>query len=123
MFGAEKLAEYSGPDGKSVIWAMLKLGESRVLVADAVGFAPATRSNIFVYVRDVDSTVDRAKARGAKVVTPPSDMFWGDRWAIVEDSDGNPYQIATHIEDVTPQEIGERNEACGNARVSDRKLA
>ncbi|MBX3191536.1 MAG: VOC family protein [Labilithrix sp.] len=117
-FGGEKIAEYPGPDGKGVMWAMVKVGDSRILLADASGFATPTRANIFVYVPDVDAALGRARERGAKILQPAADMFWGDRWALVEDPDGNHYQIATHIEDLTPAEIGQRMKGAAQAAAS-----
>jgi uncharacterized glyoxalase superfamily protein PhnB len=108
VFGGEKLAEYPGPDGKSIMWAVVKVGESRILLADASPRAKATTANLFVYVPDVDGTVAKAKDRGATELSPAADMFWGDRWALLADADGNQWQVATHVEDLTPAEIGER---------------
>ena len=107
-FGAETPhPPMKGPDGK-IMHAHLRIGDSVVFVAEAGGFAKPTSSNTFVYVPDVDAVFKKAVAAGAKAVAPPSDMFWGDRWSMVEDPFGNVWQIATHVEDVSPEEMMKR---------------
>jgi len=107
-FGAElPQPPMKGPDG-GIMHAHLRIGDSVLFASEAGGFAKPTRSNMFLYVPDVDNAVAKATAAGAKILAPPADMFWGDRWAMVEDGFGNVWQIATHIEDVSPSEIKER---------------
>jgi uncharacterized glyoxalase superfamily protein PhnB len=60
---------------------------------------------IHLYVTDVDATVERAVAAGAKVTMPVDDMFWGDRYGRIEDPFGHLWSIATHTRDLSPQEI------------------
>ncbi|MBL8610010.1 MAG: VOC family protein [Myxococcales bacterium] len=107
VFGAEKLAEYPNADG-SVMFAVVKIGDSKLFLSDAGGFAQATKGNVFVYVPDVDAAVGKLAACGGKVLAPPSDMFWGDRWALVEDPSGNQWQIATHLQDLSVEEVRSR---------------
>ena len=67
-----------------------------------------TTTNIFLYVENVDSLFNQAVQAGAEADMPPSDMFWGDRYAKLTDPFGHAWSIATHIEDVAPQEMERR---------------
>lgn len=107
-FGAETLHVMPGPGGKGIMHGAVRLGDSTIFVADPFGMAKATTANLFVYVPDVDATFARARAAGAKELAPVMDMFWGDRWCLVEDPFGNQWQIATHKEDVAPDEMMRR---------------
>ena len=107
-FGAETLHSMPGPDGKGVMHAAVRLGDCTLFVSDAGGFAKPTAANLFVYVADVDAAYKRATDAGAKPIVPVSDMFWGDRWGMVEDPSGNRWQLATHVEDVPPGEMAAR---------------
>lgn len=106
-FGAELLESVPGPGG-SVLHATLQLGDTRLFVADEGPMAPRTTSNHYLYVRDADATFQRALAAGAEVTMPMADMPWGDRWGMVRDPFGNEWQIATHVEDVPPDQIAAR---------------
>jgi PhnB protein len=118
-FGAKELGRMPGPDG-TIIHAELKIGDSSVMLAEecpqmgnksaaTLGDSPVT---IHLYVEDVDATFDRAVAAGATAKMPPQDMFWGDRYGQVVDPFGHRWSIATHIEDLSPEEMGKRmNEA------------
>ncbi|MCA9705520.1 MAG: VOC family protein [Myxococcales bacterium] len=109
--GGETLHVMPGPDGKSVMHAAVRLQDARVFVSDASEFAKKTTANVFLYVSDVDAAYERATAAGAQPVAPVSDMFWGDRWGMVADPSGNLWQLATHVEDVTPEQLAERMRA------------
>lgn len=111
-FGAVELARLPGPEGK-LMHAMIRIGDSPVMLVDdfpdwgsvgpkALGGSPVT---IHLYVEDVDATVERAVAAGARITMPVADMFWGDRYGIVEDPFGHRWSVATHIRDVSPEEI------------------
>jgi PhnB protein len=110
LFGAEKLSEYPYPDGKGVMFAVVRIGGSKIFLSDARGFAAPTKANLFVYVPDVDATVKKIAECGGKVLAPPTDMAWGDRWSLVEDPEGNQWQIAASLETLTPTEIKKRME-------------
>lgn len=99
------------PDGKSVMHAFVRIGDEAIFLCDAGTFAKPTSTNIFLYVPDVDAAYKRAVAAGAKPVMPVSDMFWGDRWGSLEDPFGNQWQLATHVEDVPPEQMMERMRA------------
>ena len=121
IFGAVERMRMSGPDGK-VGHAELAIGDSVVMLADEfpemdaigpkqVGGTPVTLS---IYVEDVDATVDRAVGAGAKVLRPVQDQFYGDRSGQFEDPFGHRWSVATHIEDLSPEEMAKRSaEAMG----------
>jgi len=102
----------SGPDGKPM-HAELKLRESvlmlgpefaprQALSAKTLGNTPAT---LYLYVEDVDQAATRAVNAGATLVQPPTDMFWGDRTALLVDPQGNKWMPATHKSEPTPKEM------------------
>jgi PhnB protein len=115
ILGAEERMSMPGPDGK-VGHAELTIGESVIMLADefpdmgvlgprSVGGSPVT---IHVYVEDVDATFDRAVKAGASVVRPVEDKFYGDRGGEFEDPYGHRWSIATHKEDLSPEEMQRR---------------
>ena len=111
--GAQELMRSTTPDGRLITHAELKIGDSIIFVNDELGpitaGAPgAPRISLFLYVPDADATVGRAVAGGSKVDMPLDNMFWGDRYGMITDPYGHRWGIATHIEDLTPEEIGKR---------------
>lgn len=113
-FGATEMNRMDGPGG-SVAHAELRIGNSVIFVSDAFPgmSAPPTptttpSSYLFLYTEDVDATFNRALASGATVSMPIMDMFWGDRYGKVTDPFGHSWGIATHVEDVAPEEISRR---------------
>jgi PhnB protein len=108
-FGAEELVRMPGPGG-AIMHAEVKIGDSIVMMSEAVREAPMPGS-IFLYVSDVDAVYKRALEAGATSVMEPANMFWGDRFSRVKDSCGNFWGIATHKEDVPPAEMPKRMEA------------
>jgi PhnB protein len=107
-FGAQLAHAMPGPDGKGIMHGMMSIGGAPVFVSDAGGFAKPTSANLFVYVPDVDAAFARAVELGATALAPVADMFWGDRWGMVVDRWGNVWQIATHKELVSPEEMQKR---------------
>jgi uncharacterized glyoxalase superfamily protein PhnB len=107
-FGAKLEHAMPGPDGKGVMHGMLRIGAAVVFVSDVPGFAQHTQANLFVYVPDVDASYASALAAGAKALQPVTDMFWGDRWGMVADPWGTVWQIATHKETISPEEMMSR---------------
>ena len=116
VFGAELVRPISTtPDGK-VMHAHLKIGDSHLMMADAfpkpgmgspksLGGTPVV---LTLYVPDVDVTWKKATEAGAKALFPLSNQFWGDRYGMVQDPFGHLWALATHIEDLTQEEIEER---------------
>ena len=123
-FGAQEIGRMPGPDGNTIMHADLKIGDSHVFLVDempqmgcrgpeSIGATPVT---IHMYVEDVDAAFGKAVAAGAKVRMPVADMFWGDRYGILTDPFGHSWSLATHKEDLTPEEIGKRAQgACSGA--------
>jgi PhnB protein len=115
VFGAVELGRRPGPDGKAA-HALLTIGPAMIMIETEwptlPSRAPALDGTspvlIFVYVEDVDKTVERAVARGAKVLVPVQDQFWGDRTGWVMDPSGHVWTIATRIEETSAQEREER---------------
>ena len=105
-FGAEEVMRMPGPGG-ALMHAEVKIGDSIVMMSDAVREAPMPGS-VFLYVNDVDAVYKRALQAGATSQLEPTDMFWGDRFASVKDSFGNKWGMATHKEDVPPEEMPKR---------------
>lgn len=115
-FGAEELGRMHGPDGKSLMHAELKIGDSRLFLCDEVlemgcrspEALGGSSSGIYLYVRDVDETFKTAVDAGATVKQPLEDMFWGDRCGRIQDPFGYEWHLATHREDVPPAEMERR---------------
>ena len=114
-FGATELFRMEGPDGR-IGHAEIRIGDSHVMLADehpqmnarspqSFGGSPVS---LMLYVDDVDSTVGRAVEAGAKLTRPVADQFYGDRTGGVEDPFGHAWYVATHVEDVPPEELKKR---------------
>ena len=111
-FGAKEGMRMPQPDGK-IGHAEIRIGDAPIMLADefpdmnfrspqSLGGSPV---NILVYVKDVDALVSRAVAAGAKLTRPVADQFYGDRLGVLEDPFGHSWSFATHIEDVSPEEM------------------
>src|SRR5438094_580439 len=117
--GAEELSRAVGPDGK-IMHAELKIGDSRIMLNDAMmgGKGPkalgGSPASLWVYVEDCDALFNRAIAAGGQVSPGPmgqvADQFWGDRCGNFTDPHGFTWTIATHKEDLTPEEIRQRQD-------------
>lgn len=121
-FGAVELMRMPQPDGR-IGHAELRIGDSVVMLADeapevdarspeTIGGSPVT---LMLYVEDVDATVARAVAAGARITRPVANQFYGDRNGGVRDPFGHVWFVATHVEDVPPEEM-ERRRAAQEAR-------
>jgi PhnB protein len=110
-FGAKLTYEpVKRPDG-AIMHADLKISDSHVMIADESEYAKATASTLYLYVPDVDAMYQQALKAGGESVMEPMDMFYGDRGSCVKDPAGNKWNIATHKEDVSAQELAKRAEA------------
>jgi PhnB protein len=115
VLGASERMRMPMPDGK-IAHAELQLGDSVVMIGDEVpgGTDPSPKTlggspvALFVYVDDVDDVFERALAAGAQSVQPPENHFYGDRVAMFDDPFGHRWNIATHVEDVPPDEMERR---------------
>lgn len=106
-FGAEVLDRAVDPSGSKVWHASLRIGDSMIMVNDVfpeMG-GSQSQSSMWLYVPDSDASFKRAVDAGGKATMPPSDMFWGDRMGQVVDPFGQKWTIATHIKDLTPEEM------------------
>lgn len=123
--GAEKRYTMPGPDGKTMHGEM-KIGDSIIMLGAAnpqMGTKSpktlgGTNGSLLVYVDDVDKTLATALEGGAKVEMPIMDAFWGDRYVSIADPFGHVWGLATHKEDLTPEQMRERAEAFGKAPQS-----
>jgi len=110
--GAEILNVARMPDGK-VLHAMLRIGDSPLMLNDEFpemgGLSPLSTGGsgvtIHIYTENVDQAFDRAVNAGAKVKMPLMDQFWGDRYGIVTDPFGHSWSLATHVKDMSPEEM------------------
>ena len=114
-FGAEELFRMPGPGGV-VMHAEMKIGDSIVMLGEespqmgtsappTVGGTPVS---LMVYLNDVDASFSRAAQAGCTVQMPPTDMFWGDRYGKLQDPFGHHWSLATHKEDVSPEDMAKR---------------
>lgn len=95
-------------DQGTIRHAEMQIGDSRVMLGQARPDYPATASKLYLYVPNTDEVYARAVAAGARTILEPTDQFYGDRNAGIEDPQGNQWWIATHVEDVTPEEMERR---------------
>lgn len=117
-FGGESVCCLMSPDGKRVMHGEVTIGDKVFFVADdfpeycggasqtpkALGGTPVT---IHMYVEDCDAAFNQAVAAGATPKMPPMDMFWGDRYCQVIDPFGHSWSLATHLRDLTPEEMNQ----------------
>jgi len=111
-FNAKEEARLPGPDGK-LMHAAVRIGDSTLMLMDenldcgAAGPKALKGSPVVIhlYVEDADATVKQAAAAGAKVTMPVQEMFWGDRYGQLEDPYGHRWSVATHVRDLSPEEI------------------
>lgn len=118
VFGAQERVRMDAPGGK-IGHAELEIGDSLVMLSDAFPQASTqppselggTSASVFMYVEDVDAVVERAVGAGATVTMEVADQFWGDRMGTVRDPFGHLWSLATHVEDVPPEEMEQRAQA------------
>ncbi len=115
VFGATVVVRMDAPGGK-VGHAELQIGDSRIMLADenpqmgnrsaeSIGASPVS---LYVYLPDCDKVVEKATKEGAKVLKPVQDQFYGDRSGFIQDPFGHLWGVATHVEDVSDEELKER---------------
>jgi PhnB protein len=107
VFDAKATECFTLPDG-SIKHAEVRIGDSMVMMADASAMHPAMPCTLYVYVSDCDAAYRRALEAGATSLMAPADQFYGDRSGGVKDASGNYWWIATHAEDVPPDEMKRR---------------
>jgi PhnB protein len=114
-FGAKEVMRMNGPDGK-IAHAEIQIGDSIIMLGGETPAADlrspqslgASTVSVFLYLEDVDSTFKQALSAGATVLQPLADMLWGDRYGRLTDPFGHSWQLATHKEDVSPEEMVKR---------------
>ncbi|HYZ50235.1 MAG TPA: VOC family protein [Nitrososphaeraceae archaeon] len=118
-FGAEERFRMHGPDGKTILHADLKIGDSvfmlteeypemKALSPESIGGSPIS---LYVYVKDVDTIFNRAVSEGATMLHPVRDEFYGDRAGYLKDPFGHLWSIATHKKDLSPDELRKAGQA------------
>lgn len=122
IFGAVEIMRMPGPGGR-VGHAELRIGESLVMLSDenpqagVLGPQAGRRPPVsfLIYVDQVDAVTAKAELNGAKILRPPKDQFYGDRTATLTDPFGHEWTVATHVEDVSPEEMQRRAAAMATA--------
>ncbi len=117
-FGAQEIMRFLSLDGKSIMHAEIKIGNSRIMLNDEFpqmrSLSPqslgGSTSGIFLYVENSDDVFDKAVSAGAKVMMPMMDAFWGDRCGSIEDPFGHKWTISTHKKDMSSQEMAKAGE-------------
>lgn len=110
-FGATEVTRLPGPDGR-LMHAQIRIGDSAVMLVDE--FLPygitgpkslkGTPVTIHLYVEDADAFMAHAASAGARITMPAAEMFWGDRYGVLEDPFGHKWSVATHVRDVPPKD-------------------
>jgi PhnB protein len=111
-FNAVEIGRTAGPQGK-LLHGLIRIGDSKVMLVDEFpdwgSFGPKSLKGspvtMHLYVEDVDAFVAHAAAAGAKITMPLQDVFWGDRYCKLEDPFGHHWSVATHVRDVSPEEM------------------
>ena len=114
-FRAREIRRMPGPDGQSIMFAEVQIGDSRLFLNDEApqmgAISPATLKGtpvtIHMYTEDPDGVFQQATKAGAQVVMPLADMFWGDRYGVLADPYGHQWAIASHLRDVPPDELAQ----------------
>ena len=115
-FGATVMSRMAGPDGESTVHAEVVIGDSALMLTDENPQwelrSPQTlggcTASLHLYVEDADALFNQAVEAGCTVLAPMSDTFWGDRYGKVADPYGHHWGIATHTEDLEPEELQRR---------------
>jgi PhnB protein len=118
VFGARESVRMDGPDN-TIAHAELDIGDSKIMLSDPFPQSSTkppkelggTSASVFMYVEDVDAIVKKAVDGGATITMEVQDQFWGDRFGSITDPFGHSWSIATHVEDVPPEEMEERAKA------------
>lgn len=117
-FDAEEVCRMPLPDGSKIMHAEVRIGSQLIFLCDdfpemcggvsrdpkTLGATPVT---LHRYVEDCDAAIAKAEKAGASITMPAADMFWGDRYGIVSDPFGHSWSLATHLKDMTPEEMNE----------------
>ena len=121
-FEAVEIERMPGADG-AVGHAQLRIGDSMVMMGEAPSPEKAMPCAMYLYVKDTEASYKRAIAAGASSLMAPADQFYGDRNAGVKDPSGNFWWIATHVEDVAPDELARRAEVYMKNQQTKQRVA
>jgi len=125
-FDAKELSKLMCPVTNKVMHAELQIGNARIMVQDPFDGCPTDAgkaSSLFIYAADCDAGVKKAKAAGLTEAMPPEDMFWGDRMGAPHDVCGNQWTIATHMKDMSMDEIKKGAEEFAKQMKASQKAA
>ena len=119
VFGAKEVSRMPGPNGKGIMHAELRIGDSVLMLCDeypefnckSPQQLNGTSVTIHLYVPNVDDVFRKALSAGAQTLLPVQDMFWGDRYGKLQDPFGHEWSIATHLRDLTPDEVSRAADA------------
>lgn len=109
-FDAKESERVTRPDG-GIMHAEVRIGDSPIMISEACDQMGPMPASLYLYVEDADAVFRKAVDSGAKSFMEPADMFWGDRFSSVTDTWGNQWSIASHVEDVAPDELKKRARA------------
>jgi PhnB protein len=112
VFEATEMERIENAEGK-IAHAEMRIGDCMVMLAEANVAWPAASCVLYVYVADIDATYARAMEAGATSISEPATHFYGDRTGGIKDPSGNTWWIATHVEDVSPEEMERRHRERG----------
>lgn len=125
-FGAKELSRTQCPETGKVMHAEMQIGNSRIMMSDLFPGCPAESSGSFyLYVPDCDAAMAKAKNAGFTETMPAEEMFWGDRLGAVKDNCGISWTIATHVKDVSEEDIqkGAKEMAAKMKEAGKQKVA
>ena len=109
-FGAREIGRMLHPDG-SIGHSEMRIGDSVLMLSEARAQWKAMPTTLYLYLEDVDAAYARALAAGATAIAEPKNQFYGDRSGGVQDMCGNFWWVATHVEDLSDEELKRRHEA------------
>ena len=118
-FGATEYECVHRQDGR-IMHAEIRIGDSPVMISEACEQMGPMPAALYLYMKDADSVYQRALEAGATSVMEPADMFWGDRFSCVKDKWGNQWSIASHIEDVSTDELEKRARAFAEQMAAEQ---
>jgi PhnB protein len=118
-FGAKLVYSLRNPQG-GIAYCQVQIGDSRIMASPPMMESQETKCSTYLYVDNCDAVYAQALAAGATSGNPPMDMFYGDRCAGVRDPFGNTWAIATHVEDVSEEEVARRAAAMNFGGAKDK---
>lgn len=113
VFDAEEMSRMANPDG-TIMHAQMRIGDSIIMLSDGRDEYPPMPVMLYLYVEDVDAVYKKAMAAGAQSLREPTNEYYGDRSGGFLDAGGNQWWVATHIEDVSEEEVEQRAEQFKN---------